>query len=329
MTMTTIRDTAVSYRNDFGFQEASLEASALGFADATHPLIPARDDYYVFRRHEFRRVMNFLEEPRSDFMYLHGHFGTGKTSLPNQIAARLNWPVISVDGSREFNPDDLVGRPNLKNANMEFLYGALAKSMMNGYIFIFNEIDSCHPGLLTALHDVAEGRPLTIQTNGSEMVKPHPNWRLIVTGNSRGNGDTTGLYRGVQPLNRAFIDRSRMVEVKYPAPEVELDILSRVTPEHPESIREKFVRVTNEVRMSFIGGGDTDTDDQLTTTISIRGLLRWAELTLDYSAVAKNPVRYALREAITEKADPEEAMAIEEIARSVWGSDWTDEEEEE
>lgn len=332
MSMTTTRTVDVPLRTGFGFEQAPLELTTKAFPEADHPLIPKIDDRYVFTKHAFRRLTNFLDAPRSDFFYSWGHFGTGKTSLPMQIAARLNWPVLSLDGSRDFNPDLLIGRPDLQKGAMEFLYGSLVESMINGYIFIFNEVDSCPPGLLTALHDVAEGRPLVLHSNGGQVVRPQKNFRLICSGNSNGLGDTTGLYRGVQPLNRAFLDRARMFETKYPAPEVETKILEQIIldeygqPE-PETIRQ-FVEIANRTRERFTGDGLAETDERLTTVISTRGLVQWAELMMDYREVTKNPIRYALEEAILGAAEPEDALAITELARSIVGQNWVDDPED-
>ena len=319
MNTSTTRDQAFSIAKTFGLNGVPETLLTTGFADDTHAMIPMKDDGYVFRREVLRDMLAFLNNPRGDGLFLAGHYGSGKTSLPLQVATRLNWPVVSADGSEEFNVEDLIGRPDLQNGSMSYLYGPLALAMKHGFVFIFNEIDSVPPGRLTAIHDVLEGRPLVIHANSGEVVKPHPNFRFIATGNSLGSGDTTGLYQGVNVLNIAFMDRFRLVNVSYPETDVEMAILEKRASEIPEPIREKMVRVANEIRRLFIGGSNVDST--LTITMSTRALCRWADLTIDYRN-AENPLEYALRLSLTDKAEPEQKLAIEELARSVFGDAW-------
>lgn len=313
------REQAMSIAKTFGLPEVDHSLLTSGFKDETHPLIPPVDKHYVFRREILRDILAFLENPRGDGLFFSGDFGCGKTSLPIQVAAKLNWPVLTSDGSEEFNVDDLIGRPDLQQGTGVFQYGTLTTAMKYGYVFVFNEIDTVPPGRLTAVHDVLEGRPLVIHANGGEVIKPHVNFRFIATGNSLGSGDTTGLYQGVNVLNIAFMDRFRLIKVEYPQASTELAILQKLTPEIPEKIREKMVKAANEVRRLFVG--ESTTGDALTITISTRTLCRWASLVLDYRNSPK-PLEYALRVALTNKAEPEQKIAIEELVQTVFGDDW-------
>lgn len=315
---TTERNKGLSIAKTFELEGVPETILTTGFAEE-HTHTPMKDDGYVFRRETLRDLLAYLDKPRGDGLFFAGHYGTGKTSLPLQVAARLNWPVLSADGSEEFNVEDLIGRPDLQNGNVVFQYGALALAMKYGFIFMFNEIDSVPPGRLTAVHDVLEGRPLVIQSNGGEVINPHPNFRFVATGNSLGSGDTSGLYQGVGVLNIAFMDRFRVVAVDYPDEAIEMSILEKRTPEIPESVRHKMVKVANEVRRLFTG--DSGVDSTLSITMSTRALCRWAELTVDYRN-AGNPLEYALRLSLTSKAEPEQKEAIEELARSIFGDAW-------
>ena len=69
---------------------------------------------------------------------------------------------------------------------MKFELGPLAQAMLNGYVFIFNEADLADPSELTALNEVLEGKDLYIPENGGMIIKPHPMFRLVCTGNSAG-----------------------------------------------------------------------------------------------------------------------------------------------
>ena len=203
---------------------------------------------------------------------------------------------------------------------MEFVYGPLSVAMRDGHLFILNEVDRADPGQLAALHDVLEGHPLVIATNGGEVIHAHQNFRFIVNGNSVGSGDSTGLYQGVNQLDIAFLDRFRMVHVDYPTEDVELMILEKKAPDLPEELRKKMVRVANQIRRLFIGGEETATP--LTITMSTRTLCRWAKLALAFRN-APNALSYSLNQAFLAKAEPEQRIAIERIAQDIFGTSWS------
>lgn len=316
------RDQAVSIANTFGLN-IPVEAQTAAFPQSWHPQIPALNPAYEFRRETLRDILAYLDDPNGDGMYFYGHFGSGKTTLPYQVAARLHWPVSSFTAHSRMEFDDLVGTWKLVNGTMTFLDGPLTTALKEGHLFIMNEIDRADPGQLAGLHDVLEGHPLIIATNGGEVVKPHPMFRFLCNGNGQGgSGDSTGLYQGVNQLDVAFLDRFRMVEISYPGEETESRILANKYPELPEEIRGKMIRVANMIRKLFVGGEETATP--LTITMSTRSLDRWAHLTLKFRN-APNALSYALTQALLARAMPEERIAIERIAKDVFGSSWSQE----
>lgn len=313
-----LRDQALAVRTTFNL-DVPVEVLAAGFADTQNPHVPKRDDGYVFRRETLRDILCFLDDPDGDGLYFSGHYGAGKTTLPYQVAARLCWPVQSFTAHSRMEFDDLVGTWKLVNGNMQFLHGPLAVAMREGHLFILNEADRADPGQLAGLHDVLEGHPLVITTNGGEVIRAHENFRFVANGNSLGSGDSTGLYQGINQLDIAFMDRFRVVEVDYPTEDVEMMILQNKTPELPEEIRRNMIRVANQIRRLFIGGEELATP--LTITMSTRALCRWAKLTLVFRN-APNALAYALNQSLLAKAEPEQKIAIEQIARDVFGSTW-------
>lgn len=314
----TTRDQAMTVCTTFNI-DAPQEVLTSGFSDLNNPHIPKRNEGYVFRRETLRDILSYLDDPDGDGLYFFGHYGAGKTTLPYQVASRLNWPVQSFTAHSRMEFDDLVGTWKMVNGTMQFLYGPLAVAMRDGHMLILNEIDRADPGQLAGLHDVLEGHPLVIATNGGEVIQAHDNFRFIANGNSRGAGDDSGLHQGVNQLDIAFMDRFRVVEVDYPIEEVELQILSEKTPELPEEIRKNMVRVANQIRKLFVGGEETATP--LTITMSTRALCRWAKLTLVFRN-APNALSYALNQSLIAKAEPEQRIAIEQIAKDIFGSTW-------
>jgi cobaltochelatase CobS len=298
-----------------------------GFEDETHPSIPTRKEY-VFRNEHLRDVIAFISNPLGDALYLTGPTGSGKTSLICQVAARLNWPVHQVTCHGRLELNDLIGQFMLVNGSMSFVHGPLAQAVRDGHLLILNEIDLMDPSELAGLNDIIEGQPLVIPQNGGEVIKPHPKFRLIATGNSAGQGDQSGLYQGVMQQNLAFLDRFRLMEVSYSEASIEQSILKSVLTgmgvpfdSVMENLTEKMIQVANEIRRLFVGG--TDGAGELSVTMSTRTLVRWTNLMIAYKR-APNALVYSLDRALTLRAEPAQREAIHRIAKDVFGDAWGD-----
>ena len=296
---------------------APSEMKVEGYEDATHPRIPVMKNGYVFRREALRDVLAFLGNPRGDGLFLSGPTGAGKTSLIAQVAARLNWPVESVTCHGRMELSDLVGQFALVQGETVFIHGPLAVAVRDGHLLVLNEIDLADPAELAGLNDIVEGQPLVIAANGGEVIRPHPRFRLVVTGNSAGAGDTSGLYQGVKRQNIAFMDRFRFTTVAYPSVEDETEILDRTAPDFPDVLRESLIKVAGEIRRLFMG----EDGAELSLTMSTRTLVRWANLATVFRG-APNALEYALDGALTARAEPEEREAIHRIAKDVFGTAW-------
>lgn len=309
----------------FGIDAGTHEC--LAFVDTENPFIPIPHSEYVFRKDIVRDVLAFLYRPRRDALWLSGPTGSGKTSVILEIAGRLNWPLVQItcNGSMEFA--ELRGQFVVESVTgsqtpvMRYRHGPLATAMKEGYILLINEIDLVDPAELAGLNDVLEGRPLVIAENAGEVIYPHENFRVVVTANSNGAGDASGLYQGIQTQNLAAMDRYRTLIIDYPTADTEKKILGKVAPQLPAAIRQKMVKLAKEIRSAFMGSDGTR--GSLSVTMSTRTLVRWAELSVDYFG-ASNAIKEALKPALMNRCTADERTAIDELAKLVFGTDWDD-----
>ncbi|MEW5976403.1 MAG: AAA family ATPase [Acidobacteriota bacterium] len=278
------------------------------------PFVPKIDPNYVFQKEVLRDVLCWLEEPHGDGLYLSGPTGCGKSSLICQVAARLNIPVQPVAAHSRLEIVELIGHLTLVNGSMSFADGPITTAMRHGHLLLIDELDLLEPATAVGLNSIIEGRPLLIPQTG-ELIVPHEDFRIAVTGNTAGAGDTTGLYQGTLRQNLAFMDRFRLVQVSYPAPDIEQSILSRTAPVIDSGIREKMIAVANEIRRLFIG--ESNDAAAIEITMSTRSLVRWAHLALAFKGA---PLSYSMDRALTFRAQPETREAVLQIVQRHFGS---------
>ena len=302
------------------------QASIRTFVNDGNPNIPKVNDLFVFRHDFVQTMLAFLQAPHGDALWVQGPTGSGKTEGVLQIAARLNWPVSVVNCSGSTDLEEEIGIITMQVENGQtksvFQEGAFLQAVRQGRIMLFNEFDLLKPQQAAIVNDIVEGRPLRVRANGGEQVRPHPNFRLIVTANSNGCGDRTGLYRGVVQQNLATLDRFRCVRVDYPTPDIEEVILDKASHHQlPRDTIKKMVHLANEVRHAFTGDGITE--GTLAKTISTRVLCRWAIRVVESFGKPAGLYSSCLEESCTLLANPEDREAINEMGKTIFGeSNW-------
>ena len=252
------------------------ESEALNDFDPSHPLIPTRQENYVFRPELLDDVLSYLREPNGEGLFLTGPRGSGKTSLITQIAARLNWPVQSVTCYQGFA--------------LSALLGPLSDAAREGHLLLIEEFDRMDPSAITVLHGILDGQP--VFTEHGELIRPHPRFRIIATG---------GLQSSEQDRCEqtcAALDRFLIISVEYPKPAVERQVLQAVVPSLSAEIISKMVAVASEMRLLFARGN-------LSVTMSLHSLIRWARL-----VASSQSVSLALEQALTARVEPPEREVI-------------------
>jgi cobaltochelatase CobS len=254
-----------------------------------------------------------------------------------QLAARLNWPFRKVNAHSRMEIPELVGSTALEcdqatgDQRTAFRHGPLALAMQEGAIFVLDEADVLDPAVFAGMNAVLEGGALVLAENGGEIIYPHANFRLVITSNTRGQGDEHGLHGGTLTQNIATWDRYRMLEVPYLSKAEELQILSSSMPKVDPAILGKMIDIANDVRKQYIGNPEMVLQPGqagLTITFSTRSLLRWARIGSSYSGsksaqtVFPSPMGQALREALTNRAEKAMRVVVHTIAKDSFGSVW-------
>jgi len=267
---------------------------------------PDIDPAYVFQKDGLLACLAGVELP-NERVFLTGHTGSGKSSIVQQVAARLNLGFCRINCDNDITRADFIGQYTLKGETMEFVYGLLPRAMMEGQVLLLDEIDAANPGVVLVLQSVLEKNgKLTIPETG-ETITPHKNFRIFATGNTRGQGDDTGMYAGTQPQNGAMIDRFTWVEViNYPDKKTEKRIVVSVSGISKE-IAKKIVEVATLIREAYENG-------DISVTMSTRTSINIAEKIKMLGDVEK-----AYRVAFLNKCNPEDETFAKEAIQRVFG----------
>lgn len=319
---------------EFGF-EGAAQIPCFGTHDFQYA-VPDKE-LYTFRKSLFNPVLCWLRsnDSQEEGLYLTGPAGSGKTSLPEQIAARLNWPCLTVSCNSRMTVQDLIGYTQLTcdpvtgDQTTQFVDGPLTKAYRNGFLLILDEYDYLDPTTSAGLNGIFEHKPLVLDQNHGEVLKAHPFFRAIVTGNTAGLDDETGLMTGTQRQNPANIDRFMTLKVPYMAPEDELALLYGHFPPDaqgketfPSETLSKMVDIANLIRKQYIGNidGPSSSEGSFSFTMSTRTLVRWArKVVMCRQIKSADPMVEALEMSFTNKLSSAEATAVKEIVALKFG----------
>jgi cobaltochelatase CobS len=260
----------------------------------------------------------FWEDPKSAYIenilendlgsiFLTGPTGCGKSELLRRICDR-HGGYLQKNLRGEDSISDFVGQRESKDGETFFNDGVLPLAMKEGKNLILDEVDACPPDILFTLQPVLNGNELVVTKNAGEIVKPSEGFHLLATGNTKGRGDETGLYKGTRIQNEAFLDRwDYVIEMDYPPEFFETNILEKKTGIEFD-LANRIVISANNVRDAFKNG-------EIMTTISVRRLVKFAE------SIPLFGLSEAFKKTILNRMSSRDKDTVHEIFQRVIGGD--------
>jgi cobaltochelatase CobS len=256
----------------------------------------------------------FGQEPR---VMVQGYHGTGKSTHIEQVAARLNWPLIRSTSTRISAGSTC--RPRRDRASRgqqvtEFREGLLPWALQTPTALVFDEYDAGTPGRDVRHPARARDRGQADPARPEPGDPPHPYFRLFATTNTVGLGDTTGLYHGTQQINQGQMDRwNIVVTLNYLPAAIEARIVLAKSGEYDhvggrEEV-ERMIKVAELTRQGFMNG-------DISTVMSPRSVISWAQ-----NALIFDDVGFAFRLTFLNKCDEAERPLIAEYYQRVFGKD--------
>ena len=305
-------DKMVKIRELFGI-DSDMEIPAFSEADER---VPDLDPAYVFDPDTTLAICAGFGKNRR--VMLQGYHGTGKSTHIEQVAARLNWPLIRINLDAHISRIDLIGRDAivLREGQQvtEFREGLLPWALQHPVALVFDEYDAGRPDVMFVIQRVLETEGKLTLLDQNRVIRPNPFFRLFATTNTIGLGDTTGLYHGTQAINQGQMDRWNIVTtLNYLPAAVEAQIVLAKSGEYDnpdgKSQVDKMIKVADLSRQGFING-------DISTVMSPRTVISWAQNTLIF-----NDVGFAFRVTFLNKCDEAERPLIAEYYQRVFGQD--------
>jgi cobaltochelatase CobS len=295
--------------------DSDLEVPAYS---VTEEHVPPLDPDYVFDRETTLALLaGFLHNRR---VMVQGRHGTGKSSHVEQVAARLNWPCVRVNLDGHVSRMDLIGKDAivLRDGKQitEFQPGILTWALQRPCALVFDEYDAGRADVMFVIQRVLELEGRLTLLDQSQVIQPHPAFRLFATANTVGLGDATGLYHGTQPLNQGQMDRwNIVVTLNYLEHDREVDVVLARCPEYRTA--DGRAKVSAMVALaSLTRRGFTDGD--LSTVMSPRTVVTWAQ-----NATLFHDQALAFRLTFLNRCDEDERALVAEYYQRSMGDELT------
>ncbi|MEY4377454.1 MAG: Aerobic cobaltochelatase subunit CobS [Pseudomonadota bacterium] len=312
--LTARPDTTVSAR-DFGI---ASDMQVPAFSTRTD-YVPALDESYRFDPDTTLAILAGFAHNRR--VMVQGYHGTGKSTHIEQVAARLNWPMVRLNLDGHVSRIDLVGRDAIVVRDgfqvTEFREGLLPWALQRSVALLFDEYDAGRPDVMFVIQRVLEADGKLTLLDQSRVISPNPSFRLFSTANTIGLGDATGLYHGTQQINQGQMDRwSIVTTLNYLEHDAEAAIVvsrdaSYDTPEGRKTVM-AMVRVADMTRNAFMNG-------DISTVMSPRSVIAWAE-----NARIFGDLGLAFRVTFLNKCDELERATVAEFYQKAFGQDLPD-----
>ena len=311
--LAALPDKTVSARDVFGV-DSDMQVPAFSTPDSH---VPDLDPAYRFDPQTTLAILAGFTFDRR--VMVQGYHGTGKSTHIEQVAARLNWPLVRVNLDSHVSRIDLVGKDAivLKDGRQitEFREGMLPWALQRPIALVFDEYDAGRPDVMFVIQRVLEVQGKLTLLDQNRVIRPNPYFRLFATTNTIGLGDTTGLYHGTQQINQGQMDRwSIVTTLNYLAHDAEAEIVLAKAPGYATLEGKRtinaMVRVADMTRNAFMNG-------DISTVMSPRTVITWAQ----NAEIFGGDVALAFRLTFLNKCDELERPTVAEFYQRAFGTD--------
>ncbi|MBB1392014.1 AAA family ATPase [Shewanella sp. SG44-6] len=261
---------------DLVFPGLGFEGRKIARLSTRSPLVPTCNKNYKPCPRMLNIALTWMFAPKRNTSFsLFGETGTGKTEFWTYICDKLNWPMVIVSVSESLKPESVKSGLVMRNGNTHHELSAAAQAAEMGAMLVLDEMDKGSLDFLAALHPLMEYKGLPLEKQG-RVITPHPLFRLVATCQTNGCGDLTGRYQSTSSLDEAVRRRFMWLESKYPAPEVEYEILLAEAPKIKSKVLRMMARFAEHCRNAL--DADDSSEHRVFSALSTRIMVDWVRM---------------------------------------------------
>lgn len=240
------------------------------------------------------------------FVLVIGPKGTGKTTLVREFAQRKSINLDSINFSLRTRESHLVGSKTLQNGTVGFNEGLLVKSMKEGSMLYFDEINAAEADVLLRLDEALDDRrQIVLKESTGETVKAKEGWFVIATINPL-------THVGTKELPPQLISRFPVrIRLEYPPEDIELKIVKQYcTGSHDDQVKQG-IKLANTLRQAAAV-------EELYYSPSLRETIAYAKL-LDSGVSAKEDANIVFGNVYSQWGSVE-YQKVSDIITSMFGN---------
>lgn len=226
-----------------------------------------------------------------------GPKSTGKNVLAENLCKLFSRPMWNVSFHVNIDSSVLIGTDTLKDGEVVFRKGPVARAAEAGGFLILDEINMARNEALAALHSILDYRRL-IDIPGYDIIKINPATRFIATMNYN--------YEGTRELNEALLSRFVIIDM----PIIEENDLAILLKENYQNLSDSML--DQVAKLFYDINKKAEAGEISETAIDLRGIfdsLDLFEKGLEYNE--------ALGMCLVNKVfDPYEKSLIEDVIKS-------------
>jgi MoxR-like ATPase len=219
-------------------------------------LVPDVNSEYVPWGH-YDDILQIVKSNIFAPIFITGLSGNGKTTMVEQICAKMKRECFRVNITADTDEDELLGSWRLVNGNMEWQDGPVILAMKRGAILLLDEVDLGTEKCM-CLQAPLEGKGVYLKKI-KEFVNPAPGFNIIATANTKGKGSDDGRFVGTRVMNEAALDRyDYTFEQEYAPRATEKKILLKAMKKFgavDENFADCLAKWTEIIRKTFADGG--------------------------------------------------------------------------